>query len=95
MRTKGRVEVSPTFILIPKSFIKELNVIGMNIYINDDIKQIGEDDTLQSVIDHVDIKRKKGIAVAVDNQVIPRNQWEHYYLKENAKVVIITATQGG
>lgn len=71
------------------------NVETMNIYINDELLQIDENDTLQQVIDNVQIKRKKGIAVAVDNQVIPRNQWTHYYLKENAKVVIITATQGG
>ncbi len=67
----------------------------MNIYINDEAKQISEDDTLQQIIDGVEIKRKKGIAVAVDNQVIPRSQWEHYYLKQDAKVMIIIATQGG
>ncbi len=67
----------------------------MTIYINDDVKEIAEEFTLQSLIDTSEIKRKKGIAVAVDNQVIPRNQWEHFYLKEQSNVVIITATQGG
>jgi len=67
----------------------------MNVYVNDESTNVKEDTTLQSLIDHTEIKRKKGIAVAVDNQVIPRNQWEHFYLKEESKVVIIQATQGG
>lgn len=67
----------------------------MNVYINDEATQVKENTTLQSLIDETEIKRKKGIAVAVDNQVVPRNQWEHFYLKEESKVVIIQATQGG
>ncbi len=67
----------------------------MIVYINDDSTEIKEDTTLQTLIDTTIIKRKKGIAVAVDNQVIPRNQWEHYYLKDESKIVIIQATQGG
>lgn len=67
----------------------------MNIYVNDESKQVSENTTLQNLVDSIEIKRKKGIALAVDNQVIPRNQWEHFYLKEENKVVIIEATQGG
>jgi sulfur carrier protein len=67
----------------------------MTIYVNDESTELKEDTNLQTLIDSTKIKRKKGIAVAVDNQVIPRNQWEHYYLKNNSKVVIIQATQGG
>ena len=67
----------------------------MNIYVNDDATQIQDGSTLQFLIDNLNIKRKKGIAVAVENQVIPRNQWEHFYLKEDSKIVIIQATQGG
>lgn len=67
----------------------------MNIYINDELTTVANEATLQQVIDNAAIKRKKGIAVAVDNQVIPRNQWTHFFLKEDSKIIIITATQGG
>lgn len=37
----------------------------------------------------------KGIAVALNNQVVPREQWPSQQLKENDSILIITATQGG
>ena len=67
----------------------------MNIYVNEEVKEIGEAVNVADLVHSLDIKRQKGIAVAVDNQVITRDLWAQYYLKENARVVIITATQGG
>lgn len=37
----------------------------------------------------------KGIAIAVNNEVIPRLDWEETILKEHDKITIIKATQGG
>lgn len=37
----------------------------------------------------------KGIAVAVNNRMIPREQWSNISLQENDKVVIIKAACGG
>ena len=67
----------------------------MTIYINDEAQDIRDDVNLESLMDSLEIKRKKGIAVAVDNQVITRDLWSKYYPKEKSKIVIITATQGG
>ncbi len=36
-----------------------------------------------------------GIAVAVNQQVIPKSGWENTFIQENDKIIIITATQGG
>ena len=36
-----------------------------------------------------------GIAVAVNNTIIPKNLWEQTPVKENDQILIITATQGG
>ncbi len=36
-----------------------------------------------------------GIAVAVNQQVVPRTEWINTELKENDQVLIIRATQGG
>jgi len=38
---------------------------------------------------------KKGIAVAVNNAVIRKNDWELYTLTEGDKIIIISATKGG
>nr|WP_305069988.1 sulfur carrier protein ThiS [Flavobacterium covae] len=39
--------------------------------------------------------KQKGIAIAIDQQVIPRSQWENTSLQSNQKIIIIKATQGG
>jgi sulfur carrier protein len=36
-----------------------------------------------------------GIAVAVNNRMIPRAQWEHYILNEHDDLIIIKAVCGG
>jgi sulfur carrier protein len=37
----------------------------------------------------------KGLAVAINNQIIPRTSWIETMLSENDKITIIRATQGG
>ena len=39
--------------------------------------------------------KTKGFAVALNNQVVPRNQWAETPLHEKDSILIITATQGG
>jgi sulfur carrier protein len=39
--------------------------------------------------------KSKGIAVAVNNQVIPKADWGNTILQDKDSVLIITATQGG
>lgn len=39
--------------------------------------------------------KPKGIAVALNNQVIPRPQWQETQVADKAQILIITATQGG
>ncbi|MCR5312626.1 MAG: sulfur carrier protein ThiS [Bacteroidaceae bacterium] len=38
---------------------------------------------------------QKGVAVAVDNKMIPRAEWESTVLSENMNIVIIKAACGG
>ena len=37
----------------------------------------------------------RGVAVAVDGQVVPRAGWETFELQEHARVEVLTAMQGG
>lgn len=41
------------------------------------------------------LKQTKGIAVALNNQVIPKDLWDTTSLSQNDTILIITATQGG
>lgn len=37
----------------------------------------------------------KGVAVAVDRKIVPRNEWNDFRLNENMQITIIKAACGG
>jgi sulfur carrier protein len=37
----------------------------------------------------------RGVAVAVDGEVVGRSQWETFALREGARLEVLTAMQGG
>jgi len=37
----------------------------------------------------------KGIAIAVNQEVVPKINWENFTFQPNDEILIITATQGG
>ena len=39
--------------------------------------------------------RARGVAVAVDGEVVPRSEWESTELSDGARVEVLTAAQGG
>jgi len=67
----------------------------MNITINKDPKTIDTDSHLLQLLESVKLIDQKGVAIAVNDQVITRSKWEQLQLKENDKITIIKATQGG
>lgn len=67
----------------------------MTVFINNEKREFSKDPNIVKLLREVNLERKKGIAVAVNNQVVPKNTWEQFLLKENDKVIIIHATQGG
>ena len=52
-------------------------------------------DNSKSLSDLINMENSMGIAVAVNDVVIPKTQWNTYTLKENDKIILIKATQGG
>jgi sulfur carrier protein len=66
----------------------------MTIYLNGNENQIN-DPSLDTLLRNKGLLEKHGIALALNNQVIPRANWSAVMLKNNDKVLIITATQGG
>ncbi|MEA1851332.1 MULTISPECIES: sulfur carrier protein ThiS [Chryseobacterium] len=39
--------------------------------------------------------KRKGIAVALNNRIIPQSSWPETFLNDKDSILIITATQGG
>ncbi len=51
--------------------------------------------SVQELLDLEFPNRQNGIAVAIDNEIVPKSNWQTTIIQENADVLIITATQGG
>jgi len=66
----------------------------MNIYINNE-PVIINDCTVTGLLDHHGLHEKTGYAVAVNEQVISKEQWSQYQIEDGDKVLIINPTQGG
>ncbi len=66
----------------------------MEIFINNEAFQTQED-KLGKVLFEKGLADKKGIAVAVNNAVVPKASWETHQLKSQDKITVIKATQGG
>lgn len=63
--------------------------------VNGEEIQFASGSFLNELITHLQLNDKKGLAVAVNNTVIPKLKWAEYVLNENDKITIIRATQGG
>ena len=51
--------------------------------------------TVQHLLDLEIPDRQKGIAVAVNNTIVPRTEWSLHPIVANDNILIIHATQGG
>jgi sulfur carrier protein len=51
--------------------------------------------TVAALLDELGVEGERGVAVAVNAEVVPRAEWERFALPEAAKVEILTAMQGG
>jgi len=66
-----------------------------NVSINNKACSVEKNSSLVKVLEQNGINSQKGIAVAVNNTVVPKTEWQSRILNENDKVTIIRATQGG
>lgn len=67
----------------------------MEIQLNNQLKEIAPCLSIQQLLDEVVGQKQKGIAVAINNTVVPKAVWANHVLKANDNILIIKATQGG
>jgi len=67
----------------------------MEVFINNQPVSAEPGNTLYILLSRYSLIEKKGIAVAVNNDVIHKGDWNRYVLAENDLLTIIRATQGG
>jgi len=67
----------------------------MTVFVNDQVQDLKTQFTLIALLSQLSLDAQKGIAVAVNNTVVPKKNWTSYLLSEQDKVTIIRASQGG
>ncbi len=67
----------------------------MNIYCNGELITAEPNVSLYDVLAMKALDQKKGIAVALNKTVIKKDEWKACALKENDKILVISATKGG
>ncbi|MGZ8648570.1 MAG: sulfur carrier protein ThiS [Solirubrobacteraceae bacterium] len=68
----------------------------MKVVLNGAERELAEGATVQAAVEALDLPAAgRGVAVAVDAEVVPRTQWEQHTLQDGARVEILRAIQGG
>jgi sulfur carrier protein len=68
----------------------------LNVLINGRPAELPEDATVASLVETLALPAAgRGVAVAVDREVVPRGAWDSTALAEGAKVEVVHAVQGG
>jgi sulfur carrier protein len=66
------------------------------IVLNGECSDLSAGDTVLVALDRLGLDaRARGVAVAVDGEVVPRTGWSSYVLSGDAHVEVLTAMQGG
>jgi sulfur carrier protein len=68
----------------------------MRVVLNGSEAQLADGATVQTAVEALDLPAAgRGVAVAVDAEVVPRTEWDAHELREGARVEVLRAIQGG
>ena len=68
----------------------------MRVLLNGTEAELADGATVKTAVDTLDLPgADRGVAVAVDAEVVPRAQWGDHELTEGARVEVLRAIQGG
>jgi len=68
----------------------------MKLLINGTEQEIKQEVSLQQLMEKLNIDYQQGgIALALNNEVVQRDKWDHICVSDNDRIEIIQAVQGG
>ncbi|MGX5818106.1 sulfur carrier protein ThiS [Chitinophaga lutea] len=67
----------------------------MEVLVNNKLYAVQPETSVAALLQFIQLPTTKGVAVAVNNHVVPRPQWDGTLLSPADKITIIQATQGG
>ncbi len=66
----------------------------MRIHFNDEPMQCADDLTLATLLEHLGLL-KPGVALAVNQTIVPREHWEARMLRDGDQILLFQAIAGG
>ena len=67
----------------------------MEVTVNKQRQDVPENATIPILLDKIQVTQQKGIAIAINEQVIPKAKWAKTTLNQNDNVLLIEISQGG
>ena len=67
----------------------------MQITINNQTYQFNENTSLENAIKSLELEDTKGVALALNEEIIPRSKWKDTVLYNEDKIILIGAVAGG
>ena len=67
----------------------------MNVIVNQQVVELPDSAKIQDLLSTLKIESAKGIALAINDQILRKEYWEEFTFSPNDKILIIKATQGG
>jgi len=67
----------------------------VNITVNDEIREVSEGCDLDEALSHLGFSSTNGCAVALNEEVILKENWDSRKLTNGDRILIVQATQGG
>lgn len=67
----------------------------MRIHLNDTPRDVPASATLGALATELGLAARRGVAVALNDAVVPRSAWSETPLADGDRLLVIQATQGG
>ena len=66
----------------------------MNVLVNGEARELSDGATVSVLVEALG-RSPKGMAVAINEEVVPRSTWREVELQSGDRVEVLTASQGG
>ena len=67
----------------------------IRVFVNDEARKIPETSTVADLLLQLQMHSRTGLAIAVNNHVVPKSERQNTKLLPNDSIIIFTAAQGG
>ena len=67
----------------------------MTVFVNDQPRPLAAGTALVDLLRELGLAERKGVAIAINDEVVPRSTWPLRPLADGERILVIQATHGG